>query len=92
MWSLAAEILNWAKSNVLSLSAVHLKVELNQVAGFLSQKRLKEGDWRLNQEVMKMITWKWRVPQVDLFASRGNAKVRSFFSLEKGDGILEWML
>lgn len=70
MWSFAAEILTWAEGNNLSLSAVYLKGELNQVADFLSRRKLKEGDWVLNQEVFKMITQRWGVPQVDLFAER----------------------
>lgn len=46
----------WAEATVLSLSVVHLKGELNQLADFLSRKMLRECDWVLNQDVYKMIT------------------------------------
>lgn len=75
LWSLAKGILHWVEKCVLSLSAVHLKGELNQVDSSLSRRRLREGDWRLNQEVIKTITQRWGVPQVDLFASKENTKV-----------------
>lgn len=59
LWVLAEAIFMWAEATVLSLSVVHLKGELNQLADFLSRKMLRECDWVLNQDVYKMITRRW---------------------------------
>lgn len=48
LWVLAEAIFKWDKAMVLSLSVVHLKGELNQLADVLSRKTLREGDWVLN--------------------------------------------
>ena len=88
LWALAQKILTWAEKNTLSISAVHLKGDLNRVADFLSRRQVKEGDWALKQEVFNQITQKWGTPQVDLFASKENRKVKLFFSLKREDGAL----
>lgn len=73
---------------MLSLSAVHLKGELKQVADFLSRMKLRESDWVLSQVTYRMIIQKWGVPCVDLFTSRENAKTPLFFSLNRRDGAI----
>lgn len=75
LWVLAKQILQWAKASVLLILAVHLKGELNQVADFFSRRTLREGNEVLNQDVYEMVTTRWGVPCVDLFASRRNAAV-----------------
>ncbi|XP_077346335.1 uncharacterized protein LOC143989955 [Lithobates pipiens] len=83
---LAMEILRWAERHLLSLSAVHLKGDLNRLADFLSRNPIRE--WSLNPEVFSMIAGKWGLPEVDLFASKENARVPQFFPLDSRDGSL----
>lgn len=44
------------------------------VTDFLCRKQLREGDLILNQEIFNLISKRWGLPEVDLFASRANAK------------------
>ena len=83
--NLAFQILYWSEVNVASLSAVHLKGNLNNLADFLSRQRVLESEWSLNQEVFQEIVDRWGTPQIDLFASQVNAKVPRFFSLNRLD-------
>ena len=82
---LANQLLSWAEINLTSLSAVHLKGTQNLLADLLSRRKIVEAEWSLNQEVFDMITIKWGLPQVDLFASQQNTKVQELFSLHRGD-------
>ncbi|XP_069827931.1 uncharacterized protein [Dendropsophus ebraccatus] len=78
---LARKIFGWAELHLLSLSAVHLKGSQNIVADFLSRQEIHPGEWSLNPEVFQTLISKWGVPEVDLFATRKNTKVKRFFSL-----------
>lgn len=69
-----------------STSGIHLKGTDNTLADFLSRKTIKQTEWSLNQATFLWITQTWRVPQVDLFVSRTNAKLPRFFSLDTTDG------
>lgn len=78
-------VLAWAEDNALSLSAVHLKGEKNAVADFLSRRAQRESDWVLNREIFNLIAMRWGLPDVDLFASKENAKA-PLFSLKQVGG------
>lgn len=43
-------------------------------------------EWSLNQATFLLIKQTWRVPEVDLFASKTNVKLPRFFSLDPTDG------
>ncbi|XP_069596916.1 uncharacterized protein [Ranitomeya imitator] len=85
LMSSATEILNLAESHLTSLTALHIRGENNQQADFLSRHTLKQGDWCLNQQIFRDIVSLWGQPQVDLFATRRNKKVRKFASLSLAD-------
>ncbi|XP_069586293.1 uncharacterized protein [Ranitomeya imitator] len=85
LMSSATEILNLAESHLTSLTALHIRGENNQQADFLSRHTLKQGEWCLNQQIFQDIVSLWGRPQVDLFATRKNKKVRKFASLSLAD-------
>ncbi|XP_069588445.1 uncharacterized protein [Ranitomeya imitator] len=85
LMSSATEILNLAESHLTSLTALHIRGENNQQADFLSRHTLKQGEWCLNQQIFRDIVSLWGQPQIDLFATRRNKKVRKFASLSLAD-------
>lgn len=86
LMGLTETILLWAELNIRSISGIHLKGTDNTLADFLSRKTIKQTEWSLNQTNFAQITQKWRVPEVDLFASKANARSPTFFSLDPTDG------
>ncbi|XP_077340446.1 uncharacterized protein LOC143984042 [Lithobates pipiens] len=84
--SLATEILSWAETYTLSLSAVFLRGEKNVVADFLSRKKLREGDWVLNQEVFNLIVKRWGVSGGGPVRVQRQCKNPLFFLPKKGRG------
>lgn len=81
----ASRIFQWAESNLASISAIHLKGELNNTADFLSRQQVSNQEWSLHPEVFDYIAAYWGKPVVDLFANKENAKVPHFCSLYPGD-------
>lgn len=78
---LASQFLSWAERNMASLTAIHVKGSQNLLADLLSRRKVVVAEWSMNQEVFLMVTKAWGQPQIDLFASQQNSKVRMFFSL-----------
>ncbi|CAJ0928499.1 unnamed protein product [Ranitomeya imitator] len=74
------QILFWAERNHSVISAVHILGEENWAADFLSREGLASGEWSLHPEVFLQICHRWGTPDVDLMASKGNAKVPRFVS------------
>ncbi|XP_077128602.1 uncharacterized protein LOC143784335 isoform X4 [Ranitomeya variabilis] len=85
LMSSATEILNLAESHLTSLTALHIRGASNQQADFLSRHTLRQGEWCLNQQIFLDIISLWGRPQIDLFATRKNRKVRRFASLSPAD-------
>ncbi|XP_077105630.1 uncharacterized protein LOC143764187 isoform X1 [Ranitomeya variabilis] len=85
LMSSAMEILNLAESHLTSLTALHIRGASNQQADFLSRHTLRQGEWCLNQQIFLDIISLWGRPQIDLFATRKNRKVRRFASLSPAD-------
>ncbi|XP_069600694.1 uncharacterized protein [Ranitomeya imitator] len=79
---ISARIFSWAEEHVLSISALHIKGEINVQADFLSRTEVHPGEWSLNPEVFQILVKRWGQPEVDLFANSQNAKVDQFFSLD----------
>lgn len=73
-------IMLWAKKNVLDLRAMYLPGRLNTEADTLSRKFLDNNEWALHPQVFHQIANLWDPPQVDLFATPGNAKLTRFVS------------
>ncbi|XP_068092232.1 uncharacterized protein [Hyperolius riggenbachi] len=90
LWETTARILFWAEKNLRSLTAIHLKGTSNQVADYLSRKKLDPNEWSLDQEIFHQVALQWGYPEVDLFARRGNAKCHQFCALFPKD--LPWKL
>ncbi|KAM4028388.1 heterogeneous nuclear ribonucleoproteins A2/B1 isoform 1-T1 [Anomaloglossus baeobatrachus] len=86
--SVSSRIFQWAEQSLLSLSAVHLKGSLNLQADFLSRRDVHPGEWSLDQAVFCSLVARWGAPEVDLFASAGNRKVATYFSLNPRDEAL----
>lgn len=81
-------ILSWAEQNLSHLSAVHIRGSLNVVADQLSRGVPALGEMSLNQEIFHQITLRWGRPDIDLMATRFNAKVETFCSLYREDNPL----
>ncbi|CAJ0962706.1 unnamed protein product [Ranitomeya imitator] len=75
-----SHILRWAETNHSSISAVHIPGVENWAADFLSRQGLASGEWELHPEVFRQICLRWGTPDVDLMASRLNAKVHNFIA------------
>ncbi|CAJ0958217.1 unnamed protein product [Ranitomeya imitator] len=73
-------ILRWAETNHSIISAVHIPGVENWAADFLSRQGLASGEWELHPEVFHQICLRWGTPDVDLMASRWNAKVHNFIA------------
>ncbi|XP_072002545.1 uncharacterized protein [Engystomops pustulosus] len=80
--SLSDKIFIWAETNIRSLSATHLKGEMNQIADYLSRQTIDHNEWCLNEKIFSSLTQKWGQPVTDLFATSKNTKVPHFFSLD----------
>ncbi|CAJ0931053.1 unnamed protein product [Ranitomeya imitator] len=73
-------ILRWAETNHSIISAVHIPGVENWAADFLSRQGLVSGEWELHPEVFHQICLRWGTPDVDLMASRLNAKVHNLIA------------
>lgn len=74
-------IIQWAETNLASLSAVHIQGYLNGTTDYLSCSPLKPREWSLHPEVFAFLTARWGLPQIDLFTTHCNAQVPVFSSL-----------
>lgn len=83
--AIAESIFSWAEKNVKSLSAVHLRGTMNTVADYLSRHRVSQEEWSLDFTAFRQITDLWGWLEVDLFATKVNAKLQSFYSLTPED-------
>ncbi|XP_069588149.1 uncharacterized protein [Ranitomeya imitator] len=81
----AADIFELAEPNLLSLTALHIRVVENLKADFLSRHTLRQGEWTLNPRIFRKIVDIWGLPQIDLFATRNNRQVPMFASLNVSD-------
>lgn len=57
------QICQWAERNLLSLIAVDLKGDYNQIAYFLSRWEIAREVWELHPEVLTEITAPWGIPK-----------------------------
>ncbi|XP_073430315.1 sex comb on midleg-like protein 2 isoform X4 [Dendrobates tinctorius] len=71
-------VLRWAEKNRVVISAVHIPGVENWAADFLSRQGVAAGEWSLHPEIFQQICQRWGTPDVDLMASRENAKVLRF--------------
>ncbi|CAJ0947618.1 unnamed protein product [Ranitomeya imitator] len=78
-----SHILRWAEDNRSIISAVHIPGVENWAADFLSRQGLASGEWELHPEIFQQICLHWGTPDVDLMASRLNAKVTNFIACSR---------
>ena len=81
-------LLTWATPHLLSLRAMWLPGDRNQVADFLSRRKPPPGEWRLHPEVVELIWGVFGRAEVDLFASRASTYCPLWFSWMEEDSPL----
>ena len=78
---LGAKFFDWRESTRVQMTFRHLKGILNVEADGLSRVEWSEVEWMLNKNLFRKILLTWRTDvHHDLFASRNNRQVGSFFS------------
>jgi hypothetical protein len=77
---LAETLWNWCLQRKISVQAQYLPGTLNRVADQLSRKGAERQDWMLNPEIFYQLDQIWGPHQIDLFASRLNHQLPTFFS------------
>ena len=78
----ALQIWEWAQGQNCWLSITHIPGVDNILADLRSRKFKDHLEWVLNPKLFTQICKQWGTPEVDLFASRLNAKVRKYVSWE----------
>ena len=73
--SIAKMIWDQARCQGNWISAAHVPGVENVLADQLSRKYDDEAEWKLNTNVFQMITNRWGLPDVDMFASRFNKQI-----------------
>ena len=63
-----------------TLQAVHLPGVQNELADYLSRKRLDPTEWSHSPGLSRILFKLWGTPQVDLFAAPNNHKLQTWFS------------
>lgn len=74
------EIWQWAEERNIWLTASHIPGQENIIADSLSRNFSPAVEWELNQNIFEEICLKFGTPDVDLFASRHNAKLMRYCS------------
>lgn len=78
----AIEIWEWAQQHKCWLTITHIPGVENVLADLRSRKFKDHLEWELNIKLFKIICDIWGKPEVDMFASRLNAKIRKYVSWE----------
>lgn len=81
--NLAKSIWEWCEERELWLFASYIASKDNTEADFESRKLDKETEYELADVAFRKITEKFGYPNIDLFASRINAKCKSYISWMK---------
>ena len=79
---LCHQVLLWCHSRNIHLKAVHIQGKLNIQSDYLSRKgSIIPTEWSLHPSILQRINLTWlETPQVDLFATKLNAKLPLYFS------------
>ena len=78
--SLSRSIWEWCKLRDIFISAQHIPGKVNIQADTLSREISSNLEWSLNGEVFQDIISQTFISEIDLFASRLNAKAAKFLS------------
>ena len=86
--SLSRTIWEWCKSRDILITAQHIPGKVNTRADTLSREISSNLEWSLNDDVFLKIISQTFVPEIDLFASRLNAKSDKFVSWHPEPGAM----
>ena len=78
--SLSRSIWEWCKFRDIFISAQRIPGKANNQADTLSREISSNLEWSLNDEVFHEVISQIFIPEIDLFASRLNAKTAKFIS------------
>jgi len=78
--SLARQLWEWCMPRDIFVSAQHIPGKLNSTADKLSRNFSPNLEWSLNTTVFEQLVGHTLVPDIDLFASNLNTKVKRFVS------------
>ncbi|EFN70496.1 hypothetical protein EAG_00458, partial [Camponotus floridanus] len=95
--TLAREIWQWCEQREIWITASYIPSKENAEADYESRKLQPETEFELDNSAFQKIVKVFGQPEIDLFASRANAKCRRYVSSRKDSGsiaidafILEW--
>lgn len=74
----ALKIMQWAKINVASITAEHVKEVANMQADWLSRQWIQEAEWSHRKELFRLIVNCLRQPVMDIFALAHNHHLERF--------------
>ena len=79
-FSAVKQVWNFAAQRKLEIYAFYIKSKKNKIAD-LESKNVKDNvEWALKDHIFTKVKIKLGQPTTDLFASRGNNKVKTFYS------------
>ncbi|KAJ8914836.1 hypothetical protein NQ315_014849 [Exocentrus adspersus] len=84
--NLSREIWQWCEARKIWIFASYIESELNVEADTESRSRYIETEYNLNDTAFEEIVKKFGVPQIDLFASKLNAKSPCYISWKRDPG------
>lgn len=80
---ISKDIWQWCEARKIYLFASYIKSADNEIADFESRRVHPDIEWELSDGAFQLIVDKFGKPEVDLFASRINAKCKKFISWHK---------
>lgn len=78
----AVDIWEWAQKQNNWLTITHIPGVENVLADLRSRKFKDHLEWSLSEDIFKEICKTWGTPEIDMFASRLNAKITKYVSWE----------
>lgn len=75
------DIWNWCELHHVWLTASHIPGLENEIADSLSRHFSPSVEWEINQEIFQEICSNFGTPDIDMFATRHNAKLPRYCSL-----------
>ncbi len=76
----ARKIWKWAEKRGVWISAAHVPGKKNVLADYYSRKQNDSKEWTITREVFSYITNILGEPEIDMFASRTNYRVKPYIS------------
>ncbi|KAM8971964.1 protein SCAF11 [Pelodytes ibericus] len=69
--------MDWAQQHLEDISAVHIRGKDNLIADNLSRGKWTQNEWSLHPKVFCNLSRKFSQPNIDLMATKANAKIRT---------------